>query len=270
LIQHGIPVVAFVSSQLETRLRGLIDSVDFPADWNEVVKRCQDVTTMVIIVDPSRIAVEEILGLRSRGDGVVIIPYVALRPQVVPALLKLAAGGVVEVVLANFDDTTAHFARLFDASQGTRLANRFLAEIAEQLAALPRPLAHALIRAIGNPVEFRSVRSLVLVSGCSTRVVFRAIRGVQLKSVRKLLLAGRALRAYALLRDGATSAQDVAQRVGCRSGNQLTKNLVELTGFTASDVKKGVDADEFLRAVVRGVIRPSSQQPRRSGAVHVG
>lgn len=76
------------------------------------------------------------------------------------------------------------------------------------------------------------------------------IERAELASPRELLAASRALRAYALLREGNMAIEDVAEALKFSSPHHLAKTIRWACGMTTARARAHIGPDEFVNLLL--------------------
>lgn len=206
----------------------------------------------VVFVDPAadeRFA-ERVLELRQRFPSASFVIYTALQPTQIRRCLALVAAGISDLVFCGFDDTPERLRKLV-ADIEARRANSTLGTLLQaHLDQLPPRLRDVVTRAIAEPERCYTTKDIAHASGMSTRAVFRHTRAAGFASLRLLLASLRIAQAYSLIVQHGQSVTEAAARLKYRSPDQLCQHMVELTGQTPSEVKKGLPPDKFHAAIV--------------------
>ena len=255
-----VDVAAFLPAPLLMQLRvalGRSHQVHAAASWAELAvlaTRRAD----VLVVDPTTDGVETgvaaAVELRARHPTLPLVPYVALSPASLRAVVDLAQQGVEQVVLHRFDDEPARFRELLERRAGDALTETLLAAIGESLARLPLPLATAVRRMFRQPHRVWTAQELAAWAGMPRRTMYRQLEAAGFASPRRLVQGARLLRAYLYLRDAGHHVEDVIVKLQYGSPHALGRHTREAFGVTPSALRRAVDGPEVVARLARRLL----------------
>lgn len=258
-------ILSCVPAESLERLRavcGGAHNVFAALDWEDVSGSMKRHPVDVIVVDPrfggsASPTVAPILELRRSYPSTPFVMYTALDAQALPAIITLGRAGIQQLIILNVDDEPKQLCAIFERQPGAGLSDALFAALAPQLAQLPPDVAAAVERAIHTPSAFDSVPDLAAAAKVSRRTIYRECERAALASPRELLAASRALRAYALLRDGNMAIEDVADALRFSSPHHLAKTIRWACGMTTARARARIAPDEFVQMILTRV-RPTT------------
>jgi len=227
-------------------------------DWEDVAGSMQHHAVDVIVVDPrfggpATLTVAQVLALRRAYPSTPFVIYTALDERTLPAIIALGRDGIEELVLVDVDDEPQQLCAIFERQPGAKLSDALAAALAPQLQLLPPDVAAAIERAIHTPAAFDSVPDLASAAKVSRRTIYRECERAALSSPRELLAASRALRAYALLREGNLGIEDTAEALRFSSPHHLTKTMRWASGMTTARARARIAPADFVAMLVARV-----------------
>lgn len=233
-------------------------------DWEDVAGAMKQYPVDVIVVDPrfggpAEVTVAPVLELRRQYPSTPFVIYTALEAETLPSIIALGRDGIDRLVIVDVDDEPRQLCAIFERQPGPKLSDALAAALAERLEALPSEVAQAIVRVIHTPAAFDSVPDLAAAANVSRRTIYRECERAALASPRELIAASRALRAYALLREGNLSIEDAAEALRFSSPHHLTKTIRWACGMTTARARARISPEEFVRMIVARVApTPSS------------
>jgi AraC-like DNA-binding protein len=212
----------------------------------------------VIVVDPrfgspAVLTFAPVLELRRIYPSTPFVIYTTLEASTIPAIVTLGLSGINQLIIADVDDEPKQLCAIFERQPGARLSDDLASALSAHLAQLPPEVAAALDRVIHTPSAFESVPDLAAAANVSRRTIYRECERAALASPREIIAASRALRAYALLRDGDMAIEDVSEALGFSSPHHLAKTMRWASGMTTARARARIAPDQFLRMVVARV-----------------
>lgn len=232
-------------------------------DWEDVAGSMTRHPVDIIVVDPRfggppESSVAPILELRRRYPSTPFVLYTGLDAAALPSVVALGRAGIERLVIVDVDDEPKHLCAIFERQPGARLSDALAKALAPRLEQLPPDVATAVERVIHTPSAFDSVPDLAAAAKVSRRTIYRECERAALASPRELLAASRALRAYALLRDGNMSIEDAAEALRFSSPHHLTKTMRWACGMTTARARARIAPDDFVQMVVAKAAPSSS------------
>jgi AraC-like DNA-binding protein len=262
-----VNILACVPSEPLARLRAVCGGkhrVIAALDWDDVAGSMTRQPVDVIVVDPrfgglEALSVAPVLAMRRAYPSTPFVIYTALDEQTLPAIIELGRDGIEHLVLIDVDDEPKQLCAIFERQPGATLSDALSAALAPKLRQLPPDVAAAIERAIHTPAAFESVPDLAAAAKVSRRTIYRECERAALASPRELLAASRALRAYALLREGNLGIEDTAAALRFSSPHHLTKTMRWASGMTTARARARIAPEEFVAMLVARVApTPSS------------
>lgn len=259
-------ILACVPAESLARLRAVCDGahrVHAALDWEDVASAMQRHPVDVIVVDPrfggpSQLTVAPVLELRRIYSSTPFVMYTALDASTLHAIVALGREGVEQLVIVDVDDDPRQLCAIFERQPGARLSDALSAAMSAHLDRLPPDVAAAIQRVIHTPSAFDSVPDLAAAAKVSRRTIYRECERAALASPRELLAASRALRAYAMLREGNMAIEDVAEALKFSSPHHLTKTIRWASGMTTARARARIAPDEFVQMVLARVLPTTS------------
>ena len=252
---------ALLPSPLLSQLRvalGQAHRVHAATTWSELDALTRRTAVDVLVVDPTMEGptggVAAVIELAARHPSVPLVPYVALSPASLRAVVELAAHGVEQVVLHRFDDEPQRFRDLLERRAGDALTETLLQELAASLARLPLPLAAAVRRMFRQPQRVWSAQDLAASAGMSRRTMYRQLEAAGFASPRRLVQGARLLRAYLYLRDSGNLVEDVVAKLHYGSPHVFVRHTRETFGLTPSALRRGVEGPEIVARLARRLL----------------
>lgn len=232
-------------------------------DWEDVAGAMTRHPVDVIVVDPrfgspSELTVAPVLELRRIYSSTPFVVYTALDAETLPGIVSLGRAGINQLVLVDVDDEPQHLCAILERQPGAQLSNVLSAALASHLAKLPPDVAAAVERVIHTPSAFDSVPALAAAAKVSRRTIYRECERASLASPRELIAASRALRAYALLREGHMAIEDVAEALRFSSPHHLAKTIRWACGMTTARARAKIAPSEFVQMLVARVAPTTS------------
>lgn len=252
-------VAAFLPSPLLMQLRvamGRAHRVHAASSWTELepLVRRADVLVVDPTADGAARGVVATMALAARHPSVPLVPYVALSPASLRAIVDLARLGVEQVVLHRFDDEPLRFRELLERRAGDALTETVLGELGAPLARLPPPLAAAVRQMFRQPHHVWTAQSLASSAGVPRRTMYRQLEAAGFSSPRWLVQGARVLRAYLYLRDSGHHVEDVIVKLRYGSPHALGRHTREAFGVTPSALRRTVDGPEVVARLVRRLL----------------
>lgn len=260
-------ILACIPAEPLERLRAICGGrhrVIAALDWDGVAGSMKLHPVDVIVVDPrfgveSARRVEPVLKLRREYPSTPFVIYTALTDETLPAIIELGRDGIEHLVLIDVDDEPKQLCAVFERQPGAKLSDALAAALAPRLQQLPPDVAAAIERVIHTPAAFDSVPDLAAAAKVSRRTIYRECERAALASPRELLAASRALRAYALLREGNLGIEHTAAALRFSSPHHLTKTMRWASGMTTARARARIAPDEFVAMLAARVApTPSS------------
>ncbi len=260
-------ILACVPAELLTRLRADCDGahrVYAALDWEDVAGAVERHPVDVIVVDPrfgspATLTLAPVLELRRIYPATPFVIYTTLDAKTLPAIVTLSLSGINQLIIADVDDHPLQLCAIFERQPGVRVSDSLALALAPHLSQLPPDVASALERVIHTPAAFDSVPDFAAAAKVSRRTIYRECERAALASPREILAAARALRAYALLREGDMAIEDVAEALGFSSPHHLAKIMRWASGMTTARARARIAPDEFVQMIVARVApTPSS------------
>lgn len=255
-------VLALLPAQLLSHLKivlGPQHTLISAGRWEELRAAVLERATDILVVDPlvggtPRVdVIEEIL---RKFPSLPIVIYTTLSAQSMRALHHLGRIGLEHVVLNRFDDERRRFRELLERVPAQALSDQMLRSLQPELTRLPVPMMRAVELLFRSPSRFRNTQDLSAAAGTILRTLYRHLDLAGIRSPRRLVVAARLLRAYALLRDPGRQIKDVAARVGYHSQYQLTEHMRTLTGCTPRTVRAYMEPEQFVSLLAEGIRHP--------------
>lgn len=254
-------ILACVPAEPLARLRAICGGrhrVFAALGWQDVAGSMQRQPVDVVVVDPhfggaDAESVTQVLQLRRAYPSTPFVIYTALDEVTLPAIIALGRDGIEHLVLIDVDDEPKQLCAIFERQPGATLSDALAAALAPRLQKLPPDVAAAIERVIHTPAAFESVPDLAAAAKVSRRTIYRECERAALASPRELLAASRALRAYALLRDGNLGIEDTAAALRFSSPHHLTKTMRWASGMTTARARARIAPDEFVAMLVARV-----------------
>jgi AraC-like DNA-binding protein len=254
-------ILACVPAELLTRLRAVCHGahrVHAALDWEDVAGAVERHPVDVIVVDPrfgspATLTLAPVLELRRIYPSTPFVIYTTLDAKTLPAIVTLGRSGINQLIIVDVDDEPEQLCAIFERQPGARLSDGLADALAPQLSQLPPDVAAALERVIHTPSAFDSVPDLAAAAKVSRRTIYRECERAALASPREIIAAARALRAYALLREGDMAIEDVAEALGFSSPHHLAKTMRWASGMTTARARARIAPDEFVQMLVARV-----------------
>lgn len=251
-------ILACVPAEPLARLRavcGGAHQVFAALDWEDVAGAMKRQPVDIIVVDPrfgspASLTIAPVLELRRQYPSTPFVIYSALDAQTLPAIVALGRAGIEQLVIVNVDDEPRQLCAIFERQPGARLSDVLASALAPQLADLPPAVAVAVERVIHTPSAFESVPDLAAAANVSRRTIYRECERAALASPREIIAASRALRAYALLREGNMAIEDVAEALRFSSPHHLAKTIRWACGMTTARARARIAPEEFVQMLV--------------------
>lgn len=254
-------VAAFLPPPLLTQLRvalGRAHPLRVAATWEELDTLARRARVDVLVVDPTTDGpapgVTAIVELAARHPSVPIVPYVALSPESLRAVVALAQAGVEQVVLHRFDDEPTRFRELLERRAGDALTETLLGALGAPLARLPLPLAAAVRRMFRQPHRVWTAQDLASSAGMPRRTMYRQLDAAGFASPRRLVQGARILRAYLYLRDSGHLVEDVMVKLQYGSPHVLVRHSRDTFGVTPSVLRRSVDGPEVVARLAQRLL----------------
>jgi AraC-like DNA-binding protein len=243
-----VDVAAFIPPPLLSQLRvtlGRAHRLHVATSWEALDTITRRARVDVLVVDPTAegtpSGVGAVVELSARHPSVPIVPYVALSPESLRAVVALARQGVEQVVLHRFDDEPTRFRELLERRAGNALTEALLTALGEPLARLPLPLAAAVRQMFRQPHRVWTAQDLASSAGMPRRTMYRQLEAAGFASPRLLVQGARLLRAYLYLRDSGNLVEDVMVKLQYGSSHVLGRHTRETFGVTPSALRRDVD-----------------------------
>lgn len=250
------------------RLRAALEDaaeVRTAADWEDAQGQIRREPIDVLVADPAFAPgtpdAAAILALRIRFRALPFVIYTALRADTAAPLAALGRAGCEEVVLEGLDDDPWRLRAVLVHQPGVALAERLVTRIGPALREAPPEVARAVERVIHTPSAFRGVPDLAAAASVSRRTIYREFDRAHLASPREVIAASRVLRAYALLREGARSIEEVAAALRYSNTHHLTRAMRWACGLTTARAREHIEPDvlvERLAARICPALRSST------------
>jgi AraC-like DNA-binding protein len=228
------------------------------SSWAELDTLARRSRVDVLVVDPTSEAatpgVTAVVELCARHPSLPIVPYVALSPESLRAVVELARAGVEQVVLHRFDDEPPRFRELLERRAGDALTDALLVTLGEPLARLPLPLAAAVRRMFRQPHRVWTAQDLASSAGMPRRTMYRQLEAAGFASPRRLVQGARLLRAYLYLRDSGNLVEDVMVKLRYGSPHVLVRHSREAFGVTPSVLRRSVDGPEVVARLAQRLL----------------
>jgi hypothetical protein len=173
------------------------------------------------------------------------------------AVLPLARAGVHQVIFRGFDDSRDRLRALLDEVAASVLGERLLAELLPRLerANAPAEVVEAIARLFRAPQAFRSVHQLAAVAGRRRGQLDRWMLRAGLAPAKALMIAARVAWTHHYLRAPGNRFKTLALRLGYRDTVGLGRHVRWITGMTATELRRGVTADDLLPILLRRIVR---------------
>ena len=257
----AVDVAAFLPPPLLTQLRvalGRAHPLRVAPSWEELDALARRARVDVLVVDPTTEGptpgVTAVVELAARHPSVPIVPYVALSPESLRAVVALARAGVEQVVLHRFDDEPTRFRELLERRAGDALTETLLAALGAPLGRLPLPLAAAVRRMFRQPHRVWTAQDLASSAGMPRRTMYRQLEAAGFASPRRLVQGARLLRAYLYLRDSGHLVEDVMLKLQYGSPHVLVRHTRETFGVTPSVLRRSVDGSEVVARLAQRLL----------------
>lgn len=216
----------------------------------------------LLIVDPAvrdgKLA-EEIEEIIARHPSLPVVVYTTLTPHAMRLVVQLARVGVRHVVLNRFDDEPRRFLDLIERVPSHPMAELLLQELAEPLRQLPVVLARAIEQLVRSPSRAKNVPELATLAGMAPRTLYRHLTPVGL-SARHLIVCARLLRAYTFMRGPGIRLKEIALKLGYTEPQQLSEQLREWTGHAPKEIRRSVEAAEFVHLIAEYLRRADVEE----------
>lgn len=267
-------VLAYLPRQLLSHLKialGPHHTLITAGRWEELRATVLERAADVLVVDPlvdGTARVDVIEEIHRQFPSLPFVIYTTLSGQSMRALHHLGRIGLEHIVLNRFDDELRRFRELLERVPAQALGDRMLRSLEPELSRLSVPMVRAIEMLFRAPSRFRNTQDLSAAAGTILRTLYRQLDVAGIPSPRRLVVAARLLRAYALLRDPGRQIKDVAARVGYHSQYQLTQHMRTLTGCTPRTVRAYIEPEQFVWLLAEGIRRPMHVQRvhERSGS----
>jgi hypothetical protein len=238
------------------------------ADWRELhlVLRSRPIDLMVLDPRPPGAEVpalddadepSPLLTLLTEFRSVPAILYTTHTREGLRAVLPLARAGVHQVILRGFDDSRDRLRALLDEVAASVLGERLLAELLPRLerANAPAEVVEAIARLFRAPQAFRSVHQLAAVAGRRRGQLDRWMLRAGLAPAKALMIAARVAWTHHYLRAPGNRFKTLALRLGYSDTVGLGRHVRWITGMTATELRRGVTADDLLPILLRRIVR---------------
>jgi AraC-like DNA-binding protein len=185
-----------------------------------------------------------------------VVAYVALTPQNLHAVVKLASEGLQDAFLHPLRDSGWRLRKFHDRLRFDELANQFLALLEPSLAHLHPNIVAAIIDLFQRPGRYSTAADLAAQAGLSTRHLERTLSCCRLGTPRKLVVAAKIIRAYAFLREPGSCVEDVSDKLGYETVRILARQTRQIFRCAPSRLRSQPDGDEVLRNLLEWVQKP--------------
>ena len=220
-------------------------------DWAHADSILRRQPVDVLVVDPqfdtpAGPRADGIRNVRDRYRSLPMVVYADLTAQTMRPLVELGREGLRQVVLYGFDDDPQRLRSLLEQQPGIVLSEKLLDALKVPLGRLPERVAHAVERLVRNPSLCTDVSDLVSAAGIPRRSLYRRFEEAGLVSPRELIVAARVLRAYAFLREPASSLHVVASHVRFSDTDAMARAMKWGVGLTPGRARERLAPDDFV------------------------
>ncbi|HKT07983.1 MAG TPA: hypothetical protein VJR24_08810 [Gemmatimonadaceae bacterium] len=218
----------------------------------------------LVVLDPGDRRLEHrtrtLTALLARYAAVPVLLYTPLTTTSIALAAHLLPGGTRRLLLAGVEDQPGATRALAVRMTMDALAQRFLASVESQLAALPTSVVRAIHTLFASPRRFQSVEDIALASAVTRRHLERVTRRAGFASCRELLIIARTLAAFRLLQHEHRSLGQIAARLDVHP-RVLGRQVRTLLGASSTFDLARLSADELLAACSRALCRQPAQSP---------
>jgi len=258
-------VVALLPRNLLAHLRTVLGdthSLDTATDSAELHSLIRAGEVDLLIVDPAMRdgamaeAIEETV---ARHPALPVLVYTTLAPSAMRLVVRLGRLGVQHVVLNRFDDEPRRFLELIERLPAQPLAELMLQELSETLRSLPIVVARAIEQLFRSSARVRNTPELAAIAGMIPRTLYRHLTPVGLQP-RHLIICARLLRAYVMLTGPEPRLKEIAVKLGYSDPSFMTAQLREWTGVAPKEIRRTLDAQQFVRLLAAHLRRTGVPQ----------
>lgn len=243
---------AFVPYGLEARLHIVAPGTLLCNSAEEALDVMRSSAVRLFIGDPSHDTGRggDVMRLiRTAYPSSLVVAYIALTPEAVTHLVRIAPHGITECVIYGHDDTVRRFAALMTRARVFTFVRSMLDELAPELDRLGASWRDAVSDVYRRPMRFRFTADLAATMNTTRQTVHRRLLNAGLRSPRLLVGSGRVLRATELLRDPSRTLRCTAEQLGYHRPEHLTNAIRLLTGLRVRALRAGADESAITSAI---------------------
>ena len=247
-----VSVTAFVPHSLGARLQIVAPAARLCTSAEEVLHVVRLGTVRLFIGDPSHETGrgDDVIRLiRTQYPSILVVLYIALTPEAVTQVVKIAPHGITECVFYQHDDSAPRFAKLMARARVFTLVRSMLDELTPELGRLDAPWRDAVSDVYRHPMRFRITADLAATMNTTRQTVHRRLLRAGLRSPRLLVSSGRVLRATEMLRDPSRTLRRTSEQLGYHRPDYLTTTIKLLTGLRVRDLRTDVDESAITAAI---------------------
>lgn len=199
-----------------------------------------------------------------------LVVYVNTDPSAFRGIARLSRAGLEHVVICSFDDSPKRLGELVRTLSHDQLADAVIERIRGQLRNLPLVLAVIIEQVFQYPEQFHAAFEMTRETGVPLVRFYRSLHAAGLRSPKSLLLASRALRAYAYLRNPGHMVQDVSEKLGYCQPRILSKHFHEVFGLNPGHSRQTLSDSAAVELLVKYIMTNACPITGAEGAIANG
>jgi AraC-like DNA-binding protein len=209
-------------------------------------------------VAPGLLDPRALLPILDRHAAVQVVVYTSVTPRAMRGYGVLASAGIRHLVVRGVDDAPEQFRDLLEALPADTLSGLVLGMLDLVLDDAPVPLVRALNEMFRAPHVLRDIDAVARAAGLPRRSFDRALERAGLASADALIRTARVVRVYHYMRATGIRLKDIAAKLGYGTPRALTSEVLLVTGFLPSLLRKAIEPDDFLARVMPRLWRHGS------------
>lgn len=243
--------------QLEVATAGAFHIVA-ASSWGDLHLGIKGSPFRVLIIDPTFQGYFDepaVVRLMTLFPCLPLIVYAKADAATFKGIAKLSRAGLEHVVIDRFDDSPDRLGALVRCVSEDALASRVIERIRTRLQDLPLGLAVAIEQVFQAPEQFHSALEVAREGAVPMARFYRSLEAAGLRSPKGLLMAARALRAFAYLRNPGHMVQDVAEKLGYFQARILAKHFHAVFGLNPGHSRHKLSESDAIERLVGFVER---------------
>lgn len=183
-----------------------------------------------------------------------IIAYTTADPEVCRVLVCLAKCGLQDVVIFRFDDSADSFHNYLSRLRGSRHVEQLIRSMGRDAPTSRLQLLGVIREILEDPSRFECAESVAIRVGLSRGRLSRTLGAAGVASAKKLIVAGRLLKAVVYLKDSSLCIEDIAKILGYSKKQIMIAQFKNVFGKTPADVRKHLHMEAVLRDLNRWMV----------------